>query len=42
MALQSKNGQEFLKKNHQMLQKADSQTPTKFLVCCFVVIRIER
>jgi hypothetical protein len=22
--------------------KADSQTPTKFLVCCFVVVKLQR
>jgi hypothetical protein len=42
MALQSKGGQEFKKNKPLNATKAGSQTPTKFLICCFVTIKVQR
>jgi len=40
MAFQSRGGQE-LKKKPLNAVKSGSQTPTKFLVCCFVAIKVQ-
>ncbi len=42
MAPQSKGGQEFKKNKPLNATKACFQTPKKVLVCCYVVIRVER
>jgi hypothetical protein len=38
MAFQSRRGQKLKKTNHQMFKKANSQTPTKFLVCSYNIL----
>ncbi len=42
MAPQSKRGQKLKKTNHQILQRPISETPKKILVCCYVVIRVQK
>ncbi len=42
MALQSKGGQELKKNKPPSATKVGSQTPTNFLVCCYVGIRMQR
>jgi hypothetical protein len=42
MAPQSRGGQELKKTNHQMLQRPVPKTPTKLLVCCSIVLKIQR
>jgi hypothetical protein len=41
MAPQSRGGQEF-KKKPPNVTKTGSQTPTKFLVCCSITIKVQR
>jgi hypothetical protein len=42
MALQRRRGSRTKKNKPSNATKANSQTPTKFLVCCFVVIRVQK
>jgi hypothetical protein len=42
MVTQSKGDQEFKKTKPPNATKASSQAPTKFLICCFVVIKVQR
>jgi hypothetical protein len=42
MALQSRGDQKLKKNKPLNARKASSQTTTKLLVCCFVVIRVQR
>jgi len=41
MALQNRRGQNF-KKKPPNTTKVGSQTPKKFLVCCFVVVKVQK
>ncbi len=42
MAPQSKGGQELTKNKPSNATKASSQTPTKFLVCCSIAIKVQK
>jgi hypothetical protein len=42
MALQSRRGQELKKNKPPNATKANSQTPTKFLVCCYVDVKVKK
>jgi hypothetical protein len=42
MAFQSKRGSKTQKNKPPTTKKVGSQTPTKFLVCCYVAIRVSR
>jgi len=41
MTPQNKGGQEFKNKSPNAI-KAGSQTPTQFLICCYVVVKVQR
>jgi hypothetical protein len=42
MDFQSRGGQKLPKKKPQNATKVGSQTPKKFIVCCSVVIRVQK
>ncbi len=42
MAPQSKGGQKLKKKKPPSAMKVGSQTPTKFLVFCYVAIKVQK
>jgi hypothetical protein len=42
MALQNKESQELKKNKHQTVQRSVPKHPKKFLVCCYVAIRVPR